>query len=423
MFKGKLFSGAMMVLVVFVLLLGINQFRSGSQVYAAKSDKFTELENFSQALDMVKARYVEDVNDQEIMEGAIKGMLRELDPHSTYFTPDEYKSFMVDMEGSFGGLGMTVGMRDNMVIVVAPIEDTPAHRAGIKSGDIIYKIDNESTADMDTDAAVKLMRGKPGTSVTLTIVRAGEAEPLVFDLVRDIIKVKSVKSNMVSGDIAYVRLTNFQKDSGKEVQAALESLDKEGSKGIIFDLRINPGGSLEEAIYVSSLFLPARKPVVSVKGREENSTLSTRNVSFREETKPLVVLVDEGSASASEIVAGAVQDYARGVILGTTTFGKASVQTIFELDGGGAMKLTTARYYTPNGRSIQGVGIVPDVVVPRGKIVYSENSFMVKESDLAGHLVGENEGQTQAAGNAGEEDLQLQSAIQLIKGLTLYGNK
>ena len=424
MMKGRLFSLAIVIFAVFALFLGASQLQMGSEVYAAKgSDKFNELENFSQALDMIKKRYVDEVTDDKIIQGAIKGMLLELDPHSNYYTSDEYKSFMVDIEGEFGGLGMTIGMRDNMVTVIAPIEDTPAHKAGIQAEDVIYKIDEAIATNMNTDEAVKLMRGKPGTKVQLTILRKGEDKPLVFDLIRDIIKVKSVKSRMVSENIAYVRLTNFQKGSGDEVREAMQTLAKDGAKGIILDLRSNPGGSLEEAVYVSSLFLPTGKVVVTTKGRTENSSLTTRRLKYSDTERPLVILVDGGSASASEIVAGAVQDYGRGVIIGTTTFGKASVQSIYELRNGSAMKLTTARYYTPEGRSIQGVGIVPDVIVPRGKIVYSDPSlFTIKERDLAGHLVGENENNnTTVQDSAGEEDLQLQSAIQMIKGLTLYG--
>ncbi len=426
MFKGKLFSLALIILAAFALFLGITQIQTRSSVHAAKQDdRFNELENFHQALTLIKANYVEDVSDSTLIQGAIKGMLQGLDPHSSYFTPEQYKTFITDMKGEFGGLGMTIGMRNEAVTVIAPIEDTPASRAGIQAGDLIFKIDNTTTAGMDTEGAVKLMRGQPGTRVTLTILRKGEDKPLEFTLTREIIKIKSVRYEMLNGGIGYIKLNSFQEKSGDEVKKALQELEKQKSKGIILDLRNNPGGSLTEAVTVSSLFLPVNKNVVITKDRSNKDTvLTTKSFAYRDLKQPLVVLVNEGSASASEIVAGAIQDHGRGVIIGTTTFGKASVQTLLELRNGAAMKLTTARYYTPAGRSIQGVGIVPDVVVPQGKIVYSEPRFSVKERDLSGHLVGENESVTTDTDNmtaSPETDLQLQSAIQMIKGLALYG--
>ncbi|MDR2883489.1 MAG: S41 family peptidase, partial [Deferribacteraceae bacterium] len=427
----KLFSVAAIVLIAFALFVGISQIQDSSIVHAAKpDDRFNELENFSQALSIIQNNYVENVTDGELIEGAIKGMLQSLDPHSAYFTPDQYKSFMVDMAGEFGGLGMTVSSVDNAITIIAPIEDTPAYKAGLKSNDMVYMIDNTSTSGMNTDEAVKLMRGKPGTSVTLTILRKGESKPLVFTIVRDIIKIKSVKHSIIQENIGLIRLTSFQEKSGEEVRNAMQALEKQGATGYILDLRSNPGGSLSEAINVSSLFLPTNVPVVSTKDRDEKgTTLNTKSFSYRNTKQPLIILVNEGSASASEIVAGAMQDHERGVVVGTNTFGKASVQTLVDLRNGGAMKLTTARYYTPKGRSIQGVGIVPDIVVPQGKIVYSEMpSYMVKEKDLAGHLVGEDEKKSESKAphtvvpQDNETDLQLQSAIQMIKGLSLYSN-
>jgi carboxyl-terminal processing protease len=268
------------------------------------------------------------------------------------------------------------------------------------------------------------MRGPKGTKVKLTILRKGETAPLEFELTRDIIRVKAVKYQMLESNIGYVRLSSFQENSGNEVRDALQALEKDNMTGVIFDLRTNPGGSLVEAVNVASLFLPSGKVVVTTKGRDDKgSSLSTKAFAYRDTSRPLVILVDEGSASASEIVAGAVQDYSRGVIVGVTTFGKASVQSLVELRNNGAVKLTTARYYTPNGRSIQGVGIVPDVVVPKGKIVYSENHISIKESDLAGHLIGENENKqpdNATAVAAPDDDNQLQAAIQIMQGLKRY---
>lgn len=423
--KGKLFSLSMVILAAFALFLGLTQMQHTSFVHAARQDdRFYELEKFTEVMNLIKSSYVDNVSDEVLVQGAIKGMLKELDPHSSYFTPDQFKSFQVDMKGEFGGLGMTIGMRDNAVTIIAPIEDTPAYKAGLMAGDVIYKIDDTVTTDMTTEEAVKLMRGAPGTKVTLTILRKGEAQPMVFNLERAVIHVKAVKYQMLDNKIGYLRLTNFQENSGNEVKEALQALQKDNATGIIFDLRFNPGGSLVEAVNVSSLFLPSGKVVVTTKGRDDKGTsLSTKAFAYRDTTTPLVILVDEGSASASEIVAGAIQDYGRGVIVGNTTFGKSSVQSLIELHGGGAVKLTTARYYTPNGRSLQSVGIVPDVSVPRGKIVYAETGITIKESDLAGHLIGENEGAKtaeQQAAPAQDADNQLQSAIQIIKGLTVY---
>jgi carboxyl-terminal processing protease len=427
--KSRLFSTILIAVAFAALYFGVYRMQYTSFVHAAKQeDRFNELENFSQALSVIKNNYVEEISDANLINGAIKGMLYELDPHSVYFTADQYKSFMTGMKGEFGGLGMTVGMRDSAVTVIAPIDDTPAYKAGIKAGDIIYKIDQTVTTGMNTDEAVRLMRGKPGTKITLTIIRKGENDPLVFNLVRDTIKVKTVKSQMFDGGIGYIRLTNFNEDCSKEVEQALKALKaiKETPlNGIILDLRSNPGGSLAEAINVSSLFLPVGKTIVSTRGRDgKDAKHDSKAISYRDTKVPLAVLVDEGSASASEIVAGAVQDHKRGVVIGLTTFGKASVQTLLELRGGSAIKLTTARYYTPNGRSIQGVGIVPDVEVPRGTIVYSETGFSVKERDLVGHLKGENENLEDPldinSAPVPDADLQLKSAIQIVTGLALY---
>ncbi|MDR0454244.1 MAG: S41 family peptidase [Deferribacteraceae bacterium] len=424
MFKGKKFSLSLLVLIVFALFLGISQMQDRSSVYAAKQDdKFNDLENFHQALTIIKNNYVDNISDGALIQGAVKGMLQGLDPHSSYLSPEQYKTFLTDIRGEFGGLGMTIGMRGEAVTVISPIEDTPAARAGIQPGDMIFKIDNTITTGMDSENAAKLMRGQPGTKVVLTIMRKGEDKPLEFTLTREIIKIKSVRYQMMNENIGYIKLNSFQEKSGDEVKKALQDLKKQNSKGIILDLRNNSGGSLSEAVIISSLFLPANKNVVITKDRSNKDTfLTTKSFAYREQGQPLVVLVNEGSASASEIVAGAMQDYGRGVILGTTTFGKASVQTLLELRNGSAMKLTTARYYTPKGRSIQGVGIMPDIVVPQGKIVYSETKFNIKEKDLSGHLVGENEESSVSGAmpTTPETDLQLQSAIQMIKGLSLY---
>ncbi|GAB7140644.1 S41 family peptidase [Deferribacterales bacterium RsTz2092] len=423
----KLLGLICIIIIAFVFALGFSPVANSVSASAAKqTDKFDDLESFAQVLGLIKSNYVENVDESVVMQGAIKGMLQELDPHSSYFTASQYKSFMTDMKGEFGGLGMTVGMQSGALTVIAPIEDTPAHRAGIRAGDYIIKIDDSSTANMSTDEAVSLMRGKPRTSVTLTLVRKGEANPLILKIMRDIIKIKAVKYKMLPDNIGYVRLTSFQENSAAEIASALKDLEKQKSQGTMLDLRNNPGGSLVEAVNVVSLFVPAGRTAVITKNRSgEQQPLMTRNLSHKDTEHPLVILVDGGSASASEIVAGAMQDYKRAIVVGTTTFGKASVQTLFDLSTGGAIKLTTARYYTPKNRSIQGVGIMPDVSVPKGQIVYNvSNPNTRKERDLDGHLVGEDErAQANVAGETGEAetDIQLQTAIQLIKGMSIYG--
>ncbi len=417
----------------------------GVEAIAAPDDKYKALDTFSQALGIVENAYVEPVGQKDVIYGAIKGMLQELDPHSTFYTPEQYKSFQVGTKGSFGGLGITISMRDDAMTIIAPIEDTPAYRAGLKSGDIIVMIENEPTAGMTLEDAVSKMRGEPGTSVKITVVRKSEPLPIDFTLERAVIKIKSVKSSMSEDGIGYVRLTQFQEGSASEVSKALTALDKEGAKGIILDLRNNGGGLLVEAINVASIFLPADKSVVYTKDRSGQEThYKTKRISYRDNARPVVVIVNDGSASASEILAGAMQDYGRAVVLGSTTFGKASVQSIIEMKDGSAMKLTTARYYTPKGRSIQGVGIVPDIEVGAGKIEFSENTHVIKERDLTGHLVGENEknGGAKAAGDVKqkqeedpvaaaekalaavlppEDDVQYISALQVLKGMMTYG--
>lgn len=421
-------------------VIGFIYFLNGNSVainaIAAPDDKYKVLDTFSQALGIVENAYVEPLENKEIIYGAIKGMLEELDPHSTFYNPKEYQSFLVGTKGSFGGLGITISIRNNEMTVIAPIEDTPAFKAGIKSGDVIFKIENEMTEGMSLDEAVSKMRGEPGTTIKITIVRKNEPEPIDFTIKRDIIKIKSVKSDMIDDSIGYIRLTQFQENSTDEVKKALENLDKKGAKGIIIDLRNNGGGLLTEAIGIGSVFLPAGKSVVYTKDRSNQEThYKTKRLSYRESKKPIVVIVNGYSASASEILAGALQDYGRAVVLGETTFGKASVQSIIEMADGSAMKLTTARYYTPKGRSIQGVGIEPDIEVALGKIEYDDNKHVLKEKDLSGHLVGENEKKQQKKSQVTVEeegkllnqilpdktDLQYSTAIQVLKGMMKYG--
>ncbi len=329
-----------------------------------KDAAYENLQTFTNILAIVQKNYVEDVTTEQLVEGAINGMLTSLDPHSAYLTPDLYKELQVDTKGSFGGLGIEITVRNGVLTVVSPIEDTPASRAGIKAGDSVIKIDGEFTKDMTLVEAVKKMRGPKGSKVVISIKREGVNSIFDVSLVREVIKVQSVKSKNLEKGYGYIRLAQFQERSSNDVERVLEQWSREGSiEGIVLDLRNDPGGLLTQAVKISDLFLDAGM-IVYTDGRLENQKqkyFARRPGSYTD--FPMVVLVNGGTASASEIVAGALQDHKRAVILGTTTFGKGSVQTILPLDDSSALRLTTARYYTPSGRSIQATGIVPDIVM------------------------------------------------------------
>ncbi|MGE4497153.1 MAG: S41 family peptidase [Deferribacterales bacterium] len=349
-------------LLVFLAASGI--FIKDTGTASAKSSRYENLDSFTEVMYLIEKNYVEPVENKTLVDGAIKGMLQGLDPHSTYFTEKEYKDFQVETKGEFGGLGITIGMRDNILTVIAPIEDTPAFRAGLKAGDKIIKIEDNATTGMSLEDAVNKLRGNPGTNITVTIHRDSNPKPFDVTLTRAVIKVKAVKSDMIGKDVAYIRVTQFKEDVSGEIKTAIEQLRKNKYKGIIIDLRNNPGGLLTEAINVSSIFLPSGKEVVYTKdrtGRDQHFKSSA--FTLREEKTPLVLLVNEGSASASEILAGAIQDYKRGVLVGKKTYGKASVQSIIPLRDGSAVKLTTAKYFTPKGRMIHDKGIDPDLVI------------------------------------------------------------
>ena len=402
-----------------------------------QDDKYKAIDTFMGVLELVESNYVEPVESQEAIYGAIKGMLEQLDPHSSFMTPDEFTGFQQSTSGSFGGLGITITMKNDLLTVMNAIEDTPAWKAGIKGGDVIALIDGEPTANMTLDEAVKKMRGKAGTKIKLTIARKGEDKPIDLTLTRAIIKINSVKYDMIDKELGYIRLTQFQENSYKEMVNAVRQLSNQGAKGILLDLRNNGGGLLNEAISIASIFLPINKTVVFTRQRDKQEQhYKTEAVNYTNRTIPMVVLVNEWSASASEIIAGAMQDYNRAVIVGKSTFGKGSVQSIMPLSDGSAVRLTTSRYYTPNGRSIQGVGIKPDVEVEPGTIEYTSDYHVIKESDLAGHLKGENEKPKNSDDNNGEideaikrasqvlplnDDLQYISAVQVLKGMIVYG--
>ena len=351
-----------------------------------------DLRSFVQILDKVKADYVEPVDDKTLLQNALRGMLSGLDPHSAYMDKDEFKDMNVVTTGKFGGLGIEVQMAGGLVKVVSPIDDTPAAKAGIKPGDLIVKIDDAPVQGMSINDAVTKMRGDPGTKVKLIVVRDNTPQPLTFDLKRDVIKVSSVRGRMLEPGYAYVRISQFQTDTGKNFEETIAKLKKQSGgelKGMVLDLRNNPGGVLNAAVDVSDALLE-KGPIVSIRGREPESNHefdATRGDDL--DGKPLVVLVNGGSASAAEIVAGALQDQHRGVLVGTKTFGKGSVQTIIPLQNDDAIKITTARYYTPSGRSIQAEGIVPDVTlqpVKVSKLDGADGDGFIKEADLKGRL-------------------------------------
>jgi carboxyl-terminal processing protease len=366
-----------------------------------------ELRAFSEVFGRIKSDYVEPVTDKKLITEAINGMLNGLDPHSAYLDPESFKELQVGTQGEFGGLGIEVGMEDGLVKVISPIEDTPAYNAGIKSGDLIIKLDETMVKGLTLNDAVKRMRGKPGSKIILTIIRKEEAKPLTITLVRSIIKVQSVKPKLLEPGYGFVRITQFQEHTGENLAAGLENLIKQNQgalKGLILDLRNDPGGLLSGAVGVSAAFLAKNALVVYTEGRTEDAKMRLtaspenylrnnngkndylKNLPDSIKSVPLVVLVNGGSASASEIVAGALQDHKRAVIMGTQTFGKGSVQTVLPLGNNTAIKLTTARYFTPGGRSIQAKGIVPDILVEDPSTSTQDSAFRLREADLNKHL-------------------------------------
>lgn len=405
-------------------------------VNAGEQSSYTHIKTFAESLSLVKKNYVEDVDEKELVYGAIKGMLNSLDPHSSFMPPEAFKEMQIDTKGEFGGLGIQIGMKDKLLTVIAPIEDTPADKAGVKAGDIIIKIDGESTKDISLHDAVSKLRGPKGTKVTITIVREDMEKPLDITIRRDIIVLKSTKFRVIDNEIGYVKLTQFQERSSDDLVNALKELSEKGIKALVLDLRNNPGGLLKGAVDVTSQFLPAGKLVVYIKGKEgDKHEFNTDNGNYFD--YPMVVLVNGGSASASEIVAGALQDWGKAVVLGTQTFGKGSVQTVIPLSDGSALRLTTARYYTPKGRSIQTTGITPDIVVKLETKNGTKTHPVYREKDLEKHLENDTSKETEKKQDTtieqepdisdkdiievpdkieDKDDNQLQRAVDLLKG-------
>lgn len=388
---------------------------------------YKEAELFEDALDKVRTNYVEEPQAQQLIYGALKGMLATLDPYSQFLDPDSYSELKIDTEGQFGGLGIEITIKDDLLTIITPIDDTPAFHAGLKSQDRIVKIDHELTRGITLMEAVKKLRGKPGTSVILTVLREGEAELKDVTIERAMIKIQSVRSDLFEDHIGYIRVSDFREKTTEDLESAIQRLKEQAMDSLILDLRNNPGGLLDQAVSVSELFLRQRQLVVMTKGRLRNQNLefhARRDGSVN--GVPLVVLINEGSASASEIVAGAIQDHRRGIVMGTKSHGKASVQTIFPLKDGSALRLTTSKYFTPNGRLIHGQGILPDVTVPLEK--RAEEASDTPKSQAAEEIFDRLQtSQTPADQSADSKpaekkpmDNQLARAVDLLKGIKVY---
>ena len=387
----KIALGFVVVVVALVTFIGISTQR---RCDAQGGKEYEYIGLFTDVMTIVKKSYVEEVDSKKLIYGAINGMLSALDPHSSFMSPETFKEMKVETKGAFGGLGIEISMKDGILTVISPIEDTPAQRAGIKAGDQILKIDERFTKDLSVTESVKRMRGAKGSKVVLTIMREGFERPKDFPIVRDIIQVKSVKSRMLDNGYGYVRVAQFQERTDEDVSKALKALVQENKgkqlSGLVLDLRNDPGGLLDQAVRVSDHFVESGKMIVYTEGREKESKMQfTASSRAKEPNYPVVILINGGSASASEIVAGALQDHKRAIVMGTQSFGKGSVQTIIPLSDESGLRLTTARYFTPSGRSIQAKGITPDIIVEQlemPKQPARRESMMVREKDLENHF-------------------------------------
>jgi len=391
-----------------------------------KDDLYRNINLFSDGFAIIKNDYVEEVDSKELVYGALRGMLASLDPHSQFMDPDMYNELKVDTTGEFGGLGIEITIKDGLLTVVTPIEGTPAWREGIRARDRIVKIDGELTRDITLLEAVKKLRGRPGSSVSITVLREGEDRLLEFKIVREIIKIKAIKdARILEGGIGYVRLIEFRQNTSEEFRRAIQKLKSQGMDALILDLRNNPGGLLDAAVKVTESFLEKGKLIVSTRGRKGNQNMEFSSKSRKPDLDlPLVILVNHGSASGSEIVAAALQDYKRAIILGTQTFGKGVVQTVFPLSDGSAIRLTTNKYFSPTGRVIHGQGVTPDIIVEEGKIELTEQ----KEESIADIFQGleESEGRQEQAREIPEKyltDNQLMRAVDVLKAIKIFKAK
>ena len=418
------FGKRAVILSVFLSLLILGPY-GDSRVSAIDRTTYKGLKTFSEVLDMVDKNYVEPVETDKLLQGAINGMIKSLDPHSSFMTAEMYKELEVETRGSFGGIGIEITLLKDVLTVVSPIEDTPAYNAGVKAGDQIIRINGKSTKDITVLDAVKQLRGPKDTKVNITILREGMAKPKDIELIRSIISIKSVKSKVFDDHIGYIRISAFQERTGDDLKKTLREIESKAHplKGIVLDMRNNPGGLLHQSVEVSDAFLKSGS-IVSTRGRAKSMESQTAAKDNGDEpTCPIVVLVNEGTASAAEIVSGALQDNGRAVIIGTQTFGKGSVQTIIPLEDGAALKLTTARYYTPKGRSIQAEGITPDIVVKRTRPADEKedaDNAQVREKDLKGHIKSPKENDARMLEARKDEDHidqdnQLKNAIDILK--------
>lgn len=422
---GKKTKLSLSLFLVVVFLLGFYMGAQGKRAISTTDDKeiYEYLKTFSDVIDLVKKNYVEETKDKDLVYSAIKGILESLDPHSSFLPPDMYKDMQSETKGEFGGIGIEITIKDGFPTVITPIEDTPAYKAGLKSGDHIIRIDSKPTKNMGLMDVVKMIRGTKGKSVNLTIAREGTPGIKEYNIIRDIIVVKSVKFRMLEDNYGYVRIVQFQERTSRDLNNALKELEKANKekplKGLILDLRNDPGGLLEQAVEVSDKFLKD-DVIVSIEGRQKEENKMKFYAKSRQDDYlgPLVVLVNEGSASASEIVAGALQDYKRAIVVGTKTFGKGSVQTIFPLGDGSAVRLTTAKYFTPKGRSIQAEGITPDIVVDNNMVRTKEKIVPLKEKDLEKR--NDNDKDVKKLDDINtktleDEDFQLHMGLQILK--------
>jgi len=412
-------------ILVFVSIFAISSFAVSELDKKSKDELYRQIELFSSTLAIIQSEYVDEVKPKDLIYGALKGMLSSLDPHSQFMDPDTYNELKVDTEGKFGGLGIEITVKDGLLTVVTPIEDTPAWKIGIKAGDRIVKINNELTRDMTLTDAVKKLRGKAGEAVNLMVLRDSEKRLIDFKVVRDIIKIKDIKDPRILEDgIGYIRLIEFRENTGRDFEIAFENLKKKGMTAFILDLRNNPGGLLDNAVKVAENFVEKGKMIVYTKGKDASQNLELLSRTDHPDLEsPMVVLVNEGSASGSEIVAAALQDYKRAIIVGTKSFGKGSVQTVIPLGDGSALRLTTSKYFTPLGRVIHEKGVVPDIVVEQAKIILEnkEEQKLENPKDIFEEIEKkDNKDKTEPENKDYKKDNQLMSAIDALKAVMVY---
>jgi carboxyl-terminal processing protease len=434
-------------ILIFAAVMVVSSIFASAPDRKKKDDLYKQVELFSDVVTIVQRDYVDEVDSKKLIYGALGGMLSSLDPHSQFMDPDAYNELKVETEGKFGGLGIEITIRDGLLTIVSPIEDTPAWKAGVKAGDIIVKIDNTLTRDISLSDAVKKLRGKAGTEVSLTVLREKEKKILEFKMQRDTINIKDIKEpRILENNIGYVRIVEFRENTADNLRKALDDLKKQGMDSLILDLRNNPGGLLDMAANSTEPFLPKGKVIVSTKGRKDNQNMefvSRRDGAYMD--IPMAVLINEGSASGSEIVAGALQDYKRAIILGKKSFGKGSVQTVIPLSDGSALRLTTSKYFTPSGRSIHGQGIIPDIDVDDISLSETASSDKKDKSLEIFEELEQKEGPPEAQpkpenaqqpGTADEQqkqqqkkshdykdDNQLMRAVDLLKAMKIYGKQ